>query len=124
MRALSCVFGFLLPMRFLRDLMASLGATVLDLMTSEISRLSAMSSLRHGWSVHVPRLERPWLFSYKLLPVALSICSSKAVLADDDHQPIMVGVGGGRRCADEQLSWRVEGWMTLSCETDDADEEC
>lgn len=39
------MFGFLLPMRRLSDRMASLGATVLDLMTSEISRLSAMSSL-------------------------------------------------------------------------------
>lgn len=45
-RALSWVFGFLLPMRFLRERMASLGATVLDLMMSEISRLSAISSLR------------------------------------------------------------------------------
>lgn len=44
-KALSCVLGFLLPMRRLRDRMASLGATVLDLMTSEISRFRAMSSL-------------------------------------------------------------------------------
>lgn len=81
-RALSWVFGFLLPMRRLRDLMASLGATVLDRMISEISRFRAISS--------------------KLLLVAFTICSSKAVLAEDDHQLIMVGngrrlIGRGRR---------------------------
>jgi hypothetical protein len=43
--AVSCVLGFLLPMRFFSDRIASLGWTVLDLMTSEISRLSAISSL-------------------------------------------------------------------------------
>lgn len=46
LRALSCVLGFLLPMRRLRERIASLGLAVLDRMTSEISRLSAMSSLR------------------------------------------------------------------------------
>ena len=56
--------------------MASLGATVLDRMTSEISRFRAISS--------------------KLLLVAFSICSSKAVLAEDDHQLIMVGDGDVR----------------------------
>jgi hypothetical protein len=40
------VFGFLLLMRFLSERIASLGWTVLDLMMSEISRLSAMSSLQ------------------------------------------------------------------------------
>lgn len=44
-KALSCVFGFLSPMRFFRERMASFGGTVLDLMTSEISRFRAMSSL-------------------------------------------------------------------------------
>lgn len=43
--ALSWVLGFLLPMRLLRERMASLGATVLDLITSEISRFRAISSL-------------------------------------------------------------------------------
>ena len=47
-RALSCVLGFLLPIRFLSDLIASFGATVLDLMTSDISRFNAMSSLADG----------------------------------------------------------------------------
>lgn len=28
--------------------------------------------------------------TYKLLPVALSICSSKAVLAEEDHQPPII----------------------------------
>lgn len=44
-KALSCVFGFLSPMRFFRERMASFGGTVLDLMTSDISRFKAMSSL-------------------------------------------------------------------------------
>lgn len=43
---LSWVLGFLLPIRRLRLRMASLGATVLDRITSEISRLRAMSSLQ------------------------------------------------------------------------------
>lgn len=43
--ALNCVLGFLLPMRFFRERMASFGWTVLDLMTSEISRLRGISSL-------------------------------------------------------------------------------
>ena len=43
--ALSCVFGFLFPMRFFKERMASFGWTVFDLMISEISRLRAMSSL-------------------------------------------------------------------------------
>ena len=42
------MLGFLLPMRRLRERMASLGCTVLLRMTSEISRLSAMSSLHHS----------------------------------------------------------------------------
>lgn len=44
-KALSCVFGFLFPIRFFKDRMASLGATVLDRIMSEISRFKAMSSL-------------------------------------------------------------------------------
>lgn len=90
LRALSWVFGFLLPMRFLSDCMAALGATVLDLMTSEISRLSAISSL-YVLSLarlrHHCNMRRP----YRLLLVAFSICSSSAVLAEDDHQLIMLG---------------------------------
>jgi hypothetical protein len=39
------VFGFLLPIRFFNERIASFGATVLDRMTSEISRFSAISSL-------------------------------------------------------------------------------
>lgn len=56
--ALSCVFGFLLLMRFLSERIASLGCTVLDLMTSEISRLSAMSSLKVDAS-QLPVLPQP-----------------------------------------------------------------
>lgn len=44
-RALSCVFGFLFPIRFFSERMASFGWTVLDRMVSEISRFRAMSSL-------------------------------------------------------------------------------
>lgn len=47
-RAPNCVFGFLFPIRFFKDLMASLGATVLDRMMSDISRFKAMSSLEIG----------------------------------------------------------------------------
>ena len=44
-KAASCTFGFLFPIRFFRDLIASLGWTLFDRMTSEISRVSARSSL-------------------------------------------------------------------------------
>lgn len=47
-KALSCVLGFLSPMRFFSERIASLGGTVFDLITSEISRLRAMSSLCYG----------------------------------------------------------------------------
>lgn len=70
--------------------MAALGATVLDLMTSEISRLSAISSLyvlSLAYLHHRCSIRRP----YRLLLVAFSICSSSAVLAEDDHQLIMMG---------------------------------
>jgi hypothetical protein len=53
----SWMFGFLLPIRFFSDRIASLGCTVFDRIRSEISRLVAMSS----------RLEE----------VAFSICSSR-----------------------------------------------
>lgn len=43
--ALSWVFGFLWLMRFFKERMASFGCTVLERMTSDISRLRAMSSL-------------------------------------------------------------------------------
>lgn len=91
-RALSWVFGFLLPMRFLRDRMASLGATLLDLMTSEISRFSAISSLK-ARSLALKKVERRRRTPHKLLLVALSICSSRAELAEEDHQLIIT------RCA-------------------------
>lgn len=52
------MLGFLLPIRFFSERMASLGCTVFDRIMSEISRLVAMSS--------------------KLEAVAFSICSSRA----------------------------------------------
>jgi hypothetical protein len=93
------VFGFLLPMRLLRDLMASSGWTVLERMTSEISRLRAISSLFRDLAcqlirppdsdLQVARGRAP----YKLLLVAFSICSSRAVLAEEDHQLIILAAG-------------------------------
>ena len=41
----SCTFGFLCPIRRFKDLMASLGCTLFERITSEISRFKAMSSL-------------------------------------------------------------------------------
>lgn len=74
--------------------MASFGATVLDRMTSEISRLRAISSLHDllagvGASKAVDS-------TYRLLPVAFSICSSSAVLAELDHQDIILKRACGR----------------------------
>jgi hypothetical protein len=102
LRALSCVFGFLLPMRFFKERMASFGATVFDRMTSEISRLSAISSLLGTSSANTIHLTTTSLLTYKLLLVALSICSSRAVLAEDDHQ-LMLGETalGGDQAAQE-----------------------
>ncbi len=56
----SWTFGFLWPILFLSDLIASLGGILLDLTISEISKLRAISS--------------------KLEDVARSICSSRAEL--------------------------------------------
>jgi hypothetical protein len=61
--------GFLLPILFLSDRMASLGCTVFDLIRSEISRLVRISS--------------------KLDEVAFSICSSRTEVPEE-NQPAMV----------------------------------
>jgi hypothetical protein len=45
-------------------------------------------------SAQVDGIEGEW--PYKLLLVALSICSSRAVLAEDDHQLIIVATTGNR----------------------------
>ncbi len=78
-------------MRFFSERMASFGWTVLDRMTSDISRFRAMFSLQTDVSgcpeTDLGTVDRG---SYKLLLVAFSICSSRAVLAPEDHQPIMV----------------------------------
>ena len=98
LRALSWVFGFLLPIRLFSDLIASRGWTVFERMVSEISRLRAISSLSRS----VRSLEAGGrVTSYRLLLVAFSICSSKAVLAEEDHQLIILPSGvakvlGGR----------------------------
>lgn len=97
--ALSCVLGFLLLMRFLSERIASLGCTVLDLMTSEISRLRAMSSLQGEPSQLVKRSHvcRGGFRSYRLLLVALSICSSRALFAPEpDHHPIILIAAAGK----------------------------
>jgi hypothetical protein len=81
-------------MRRFSDRMASVGATVLDLMTSEISRLSAISSL-HTPSLVQLRYGSGWGSAYRLLLVAFSTCSSRAVLAEFDHQLIMLTAAMG-----------------------------
>ena len=90
------MFGFLLPIRFFNDLMASLGCTVFDRMRSEISRLVAISS----------RLE----------DVARSICSSSADVPDV-NQPAMLPVMwflAGRASAKVLggLVWRIISWVS------------
>jgi len=86
------MFGFLLPMRRFRERIASLGCTVLDLMMSEISRLSAISSL----SLKISLRSKKDTFrslgkaeTYRLEDVAVSICASRAVF-DELNQPAMV----------------------------------
>lgn len=116
LRALSWMFGFLCPMRFFRDLIASRGWTVFERMVSEISRLRAMSSLsRSVWELSSGQSGAG---TYRLLLVAFSICSSKAVLAEEDHQLIILpsGVaeplGGG--CRDGVRRGRRGGRGTAS----------
>lgn len=101
-KALSWVFGFLSPMRFLRERMASFGGTVFERITSEISRLRAMSSL---FVSHHSVLEeaglcflrscwgrsRVYVDAYRLLLVARAICSSRADPAEEENHPIMMG---------------------------------
>lgn len=65
------MLGFLLPIRFFKALIASLGCTVFDLIRSVISRLVAMSS----------RLE----------DVAFSICSSRTEVPEVNHPAMVVG---------------------------------
>lgn len=50
------MFGFLCPIRFFSDRMASFGCTVLLRIVSEISRFKVMSSLRDGELVSPPPL--------------------------------------------------------------------
>jgi len=120
LRALSCVLGFLLPMRRFSERMASFGATVLERMTSEISRFKAMSSL--GRSRQLVRGGGSRLAAgaatYKLLLVAFSICSSRAVLAEEDHQLIISAAMGARA---QRWAVRAEvamggddGWLTMA----------
>lgn len=105
-KALNWVFGFLSPMRFFRERIASLGGTVLDRITSDISRFRAISSLHHvewkcvrkvtlGYNI-VRRWARLGGEAYRLLLVAREICSSRAVAAEEENHPIMMGKGLGR----------------------------
>lgn len=64
----SWMLGFLFPIRFFNDRIASLGCTVFDRIRSEISRLKAMSS--------------------RELAVARSICSSRAVVPEENQPAI------------------------------------
>lgn len=79
-------------MRRFNDRIASFGAAVFDRMTSEISRLSAISSLQTIISNQGSGIVSS--STYKLLLVAFSICSSKAVLEDEDHQLIILDSRG------------------------------
>lgn len=72
-RADSWMLGFLLPIRFFKERMASLGCTVFDRMRSVISSDVAMSS--------------------KLEPVALSICSSSTEVPDENHPAMVARLG-------------------------------
>lgn len=69
--------------------MASLGGTVLERITSDISRFSGMSSLKF-----VSREERGFYelmaIAYRLEEVARSICSSSAPVLEDPNQPAMM----------------------------------
>jgi hypothetical protein len=103
--------GFLFPILFFNERMASLGCTVLDRITSEISRLRGISSL-HCISMSSYSWLRKPSRTYKLEVVARSICSSSALLVDDPNQPAMVS-----GCA--RLSYRLwcfrssPGFLTL-----------
>lgn len=106
LRALSWVLGFLLPMRRLRERMASFEGTAFERMTSEISRLRAMSSSE--------------------LDVALSICSSIGLV--DPNQPAIMLGRGSRSCSRRRCSLRsvllyfyagVLRWVVVCREVDD-----
>jgi hypothetical protein len=69
--------------------MASLGCTVLDRITSDISRLRGMSSL-YTISTTAYSYRYVSCSTHKLDDVARSICSSNALLVEDPNQPAMV----------------------------------
>src|ERR1700761_9512572 len=69
------MFGFLLPIRFFSERIASLGCTVFDRIRSVISRDVAISS--------------------KLEDVALSICSSSTDVPDENHPAMLVEEADG-----------------------------
>jgi hypothetical protein len=85
----SWTLGFLWPILRFSDFMASLGCTVLDRITSDISRFSGMSSL-HTVSVRCYSSPSPEGHTHRLEDVARSICSSKALFVEDPNQPAMV----------------------------------
>ena len=70
----SWILGFLLPILFFSERMASLGCTVLLRMRSEISKLVAISS--------------------RLDEVALSICSSRTEVPEENQPAMVEGVQG------------------------------
>lgn len=93
--AASCTFGFLFPIRRFSERMASLGGTVLERMTSDISRFSGMSSLLRVSNGHQSRQEAGSSYkkaTYKLEEVARSIWSSRAVLPDPNQPAMVLGV--------------------------------
>ncbi len=79
-------------MRFFSERIASFEPTVLDLMISDISRLSAMSSLYEvSRATSKYRTEK----AYNELEVALSICSSNWDV-DANHPAIMLELASPR----------------------------
>jgi len=72
-------------MRFFSDRMASFEATALDRITSEISRLAAMSSLS---DVSISFGREKEMLAYSELDVAFSTCSSN--WEDDANQPAIM----------------------------------
>jgi hypothetical protein len=53
----TCTFGFLLLSLFFKERIASLGWTLFDLMTSDISRFCAISSLKQSQNAENDRLQ-------------------------------------------------------------------
>ena len=90
-------------MRRFRARIASFAPTVFERMTSEISRLSAISSLCYDQRKEETGLRG----SHSELDVALSICSSKALL--DANQPAIILTAPWSPTISSQVNKRING---------------